>query len=246
MTSNNIIINDMIKPVYKDEDLIRIKSKIELLNKTLNHGIISTMINLFISWMVTLEVSNGVEKITVQNVLVEIKNRINELNKMFDEMSFGMEFIDDLEKRNNEKQKFRVKVYKLFDLGDLVQTVIRKCVTFSGSVNRLIPLITNYLNPYTIIMIDSLLLTDTDVEFEKKIYEYIIERCVSIEDPIKRKMEKIKILNNVLKQVMDEPIDMNYYVKNQIKLDEIPDKNKLKEFDMLGFIELTDIIHTKH
>lgn len=239
-------INDSVRTIVRDEDLIRIKSKIDLLNNTLNHGMISSLINLFISWMVTLDVSNGVEKITIQEILIEIKRRISELNKMFDEMSFGLESIDEIEKRDNEKNIFRVKVYKLFDLSDIVTTAIQKCVAFSGAINRLLPMITNYLKPYTIIMIDSLLLTDTDSEYKKKIYEYVIDRCSSIDDPIKRKMEKIKILNDVLKQVMDDPIDMTYYIKKQIKIDEMSDKNKLKEMDMNGFIELTDIIHKKH
>ena len=49
------------------------------------------------------------------------------------------------------------------------------------------------------------------------------------DDPIKRKMEKIRILNNLLKQVIDEPIDMSYYTKKQIKFEDNPDKNKIEQ-----------------
>jgi hypothetical protein len=241
---DNKIVQDLLRPIHKDEDLVRIKSKIEILNNMFKQGTISIIIRLFISWLVTLELSNGIEKITIQEILLEVKRRLEELNKMYDELAFGMDFYDDPKRREKEKKDFRERVYKLFDLGDLIKTVIGKCVSMGSQVNRLMPLIINYIHPYTILLIDSLLLTDTADEFEKKMGEYVTERVISIEDPIKRKLEKIRLLNNMLKQAVDEPIDMTYYTKKNIKPDQ-DDENKLKELSLTEFIELTEIVHKK-
>ena len=242
--NNNIMTNNIMTNNKNDDDMMRIKTKIDILNSAFKHGPISSLIKIFVSWMVTLEINNGSEKITIQEILLEIKNRIETLNILFSELSFGLETIEDLDKRKYEKYIFRNKIYKLFDLGDLVTTIIVKCVTFGNRINKILPTIISYLKPYTVILVDSLLLTDTFEEFQKKIDDYIIEWVGPIEDPVKRKMEKIKLLNNLLVMTVEEKIDLTYYSKNKINFDDL-DKNKLKDLDTAKFIELTEIVHKK-
>lgn len=195
---------------YKDADILRIKKKIEWFNNIFKHGTINMLINLLVSYLVTLEITNGIEKITIQDIYNIFKSRVDEMNKIFDELCFFVDTVNDIEKIQYEKNQFRIKLYKLFDLGDLINTLINKSVTMASRIKKVTnPLLDTQFKPLTITMIDTLFLTDTDVEFENKLYEYINERVESVDNHLKRKMIKIKLVHNILKKIIDEPIITN-------------------------------------
>lgn len=214
-----------------DDDLNRIKNQINYLNTMLTQGTISMFIKLFVSWMVTLEITNGIEKITIQEILTEVKNRINELNKNFDELCFTIttynEKISDetADKINVAKSDFRKKVYKLFDLYDIFHIMVEKCAT--TGTKHLMPYIKVYIDPLTITVVDSLLFTETDSDFENKLYLCVTERMATISDPSKRKIAKINILHNVLKMIINDDTK-NSGIKNNFEND-----------DMIGMVEIT-------
>lgn len=189
-----------------DEDIVRIKSKIVLLNNILKQGTVSMIISMIVSYIVTLEISNGSEKITIQEILAIVKDKINELNKLFDELTFS---VKDITHKHDlvliEKQKFRKSVYKLFDIKDLVNILVTKCVSLGGGLKRLLPLFnTTYIDYLTISLVDSVLFTETQLDFETKILEYIVDRTSSIADPVARKLTKINMLYNILNIVTNE------------------------------------------
>jgi hypothetical protein len=206
-----------LRYIMKDPDLLRIRNKIDLLKNILTQGTLSILIKLLVSWMVTLEITNGIENISIQEILKIFNERLEKLDQLYDELQFAVQLIREPDgqvdqdntsmlKLKEEKQNFRIKVYKLFDLNEILLLIIKKCVFFGTGINRVLPLLTNYFSKQTVLLIDTLLLTDTDIEFETKILEYIAERTETIEDPVDRKMKKIGILYNILDKVVSERI----------------------------------------
>lgn len=199
-------------PSECDEDLVRIKSKINLLINIFNVGTISILIKVLISYLVTLEINNGIEKITIQEILIELKHRIDKLNSKFDELCFTINNLPQNDNTNEmiviEKQKFRSYAYKLFDLCDILNILVKKCVTFGTGLHKILPMINKtYLEPLTFAMVNSLFFIETQDDFEKTLLLYINDRTDTISDPVKKKMTKITILNNLLNIIVAEPID---------------------------------------
>jgi hypothetical protein len=221
-----------------DQDLARIKAKIDLFKSVLNQGPIYYLIQLFVSWMVTLEISNGSEKITVQAILLEFKKRCEQLDSCYDEFQFvvnnlhdgknkeGANFDAIEEKIRVAKLDFRTKVYKLFDLNELLLLTIKKCVSLGSGINRVLPLLTDYFSKLTVQVVDSLLLTNSDVEFEDLMYTYFVERVESIKDPYLRKITKIKLINSMLQKAVLEKVE--------------EPKQKENNTDLCGMIELNE------
>jgi hypothetical protein len=218
----------------KDNDLLRIKSKINSIKKILNEGPISYLIHIFISWMVTLEITNGNEKITIQEILIEFKNRINTIDKLYDETEFVItNILNNLESLENSqeeirqekvnkqieavKKEFKQKLYQIFDINDIFSIIIKKCVKLGSSINRFLPYLNSIFKLLTIQIIDSIFLTNTDEDFEKILLDYINERFNTIEDESIRKFKKISILQSLLKQITSQKID-NYDIDSMIEL----------------------------
>lgn len=205
----------------KDYDIVRIKNKINLLKYTLNEGSLSYLINLFVSWMVSLEITNGIDKITIQEILKDFKSRINKLDNYIDELEYSVSKLleqkidleSEIEIKNINKTimtlkfNFRTQIYKLFDLNEILLKVIEKCVIIGSTIKRTLPYITNYFCKLTVQTIDSIFLTNNDDEFEILMLEYINERVEHIEDPLEKKMKKITILNNMLNKIISEKIN---------------------------------------
>jgi hypothetical protein len=236
--------------IKNDPDLIRIKFKIEILNNMFKQGVISIIINYFVNWMVAIEISNGIDKITIQEILLSLKDRINTLNKTFDELEYYINNLDKNdpkynEKCNTEKEAFKNKVYKLFDLSELLMNIVKKCVTFGFGLARIMPSVTLYIKQISNLLVDTILTTDSDEEFHRKVIEYINERASGIEDPIERKLNKIEMLNKLMKDVIDEPIDFTYYQKKNIDIKDINIRMKLKNMQLQPLIELTEKLHPK-
>jgi hypothetical protein len=194
----------------QDEDLIRIKNKLNWFNNIFKQGPINMLINVLVSYLVTLEITNGTEKITIQEIMTNFKARIEEMNKNFEELCFFADTVKDPEQITLQKNKFRLKLYKLFDLSDLLNILIKKSVTMASSLQKITaPLLDTIFKPLTANMIDTIFLTDTEEEFEKKIIDYLNERVDTIEPKLNKKLRKIKILHKILKQIVEEPIDDN-------------------------------------
>jgi hypothetical protein len=213
-----------------DEDLVRIKSKIDLLKNTLNQGPLSYLINIFVSLMVTMEVTNGIEKITIQEILTIFKTKIDNLDLLFDELQFSVKILLEKKEKNNnsndidkeittKKTEFRTKIYRLFDLNEILLTTIRKCVVLGAGINKILPLLTDYFSKLTVQTIDSILLTNTDIEFETMLWDYLLDRVDSIKDPFQKKMKKITILNNLMNRVVGEKIGNNKTENNIINIE---------------------------
>lgn len=193
-------MDQLIQPI-KDKDVLRIKNKIEILNNLFRQGAINIIINIFLSWT-TLEISNGVEKLSIQDIIMEFKQRLDELNKLFEEVCICIEMTDDARKIEKEKSVFREKVYKLFNLTDLFKVLVKKCI--GKGFNMLVPFLN--MDKLTVLMVDTILLVDTESEFESKIMEYLDERVSAIPDGVDRKMTKLKILQSLVEKVVKEKV----------------------------------------
>lgn len=211
--SSNII--DQNKKCFlntdEDNDIIRIKHGIQTLNNMFKQGTISILLKTMFSYMVTLEISNGQEKITIQEILKIIKDRIDKLNIIFDELCYTINQYnpdndDTITLIEKSKKDFRVQVYKIFDLTELLHLFVNKCLSL-GFGKSIFYTLDKYIHPYTMLLIDGILFTQTQPEFENLIYGYINERCNTIKDPAERKLTKIKILHNILSVVINEPLD---------------------------------------
>jgi hypothetical protein len=220
-------------PKIIDQEFVRIKNRIILLKKIISQGPISYLISIFVSWMVTLEINNGVEKITIQEILKEFKSRIEQLDKMFDEVNYmSSELLNKLNKEDCDETKIRQehdqlkktfinKTYKLFNLNDIFLVLIKKCVTFGSGINRILPYLTNCFEDLTKQTIDSILLTNSDEEFENLVLLYIEERVDSIVDPSEKKLKKLSILQSLLKKITPEKVKDNYDIDSMIELNNI-------------------------
>ena len=240
---------DKVPNEIKDPDLLRIKSKIYLLNNIFKQGTASMILNYFINWMVAVEITNGTDNITIQELFLEIKKRISTLNTIFDEHDFRISSLDSeledyKEKVENEKNILRDKIYKLFDLCELMENVVKKCVTFGVGLKRILPLMTGYIKPLNILLIDNILTTESNEEFDKKLLEFIADRATGISDPIERKIKKIDLLNRAMRQVIDEPVDYSYYSRNNIPLNDI--MLPQKSLPLEAFIELSERLCNKN
>jgi hypothetical protein len=211
--------------VKLDKDMLRIQSRINVINNIFKHGTVAIILKTVISFFVTLQISNGIESINIQEIMAILMIKIQDLNKKFTESCILLGSIDITQKETEsqiteEKEKFRIEIYKLFNLSDIFKLLIDKCVTFGHNINRLMygkffKTFDEFLHQKTVVLIDTILFTDTDFEFEKSIIELINERVESITNPAEKKLEKIAIAQNILESVANEHID-NVNIQNKI------------------------------
>lgn len=233
-----------------DEDIIRIKVKIREFTELLNTGYIGMIIKTVINWTVTLEISNGKDKLTIQDILKILNERINKLNEYFNELCYIISNFDKSHDNDKyeafvkeQKLEFRQKVYKLFDLEEIVNDIIINCVAFGSKINFIKRVLgERFFNEYTYTLVDSVLFTETQDEFETKIYQYINDRVVTIENTVDRKLAKISILNAIMSNVIKEKANVPTNVKNDliklsVDMKKIEDDNKVFHD---GMIELQD------
>lgn len=178
-----------------------IKRKIDNLTYLFKNGKFSLLINLFVSFMVTLEFSNGTEKMDIQFVMEEFMSRLNKLDSYYLEFAYSVDKSDKSEKFDCKQNKsdskddkkefdkefdiFRNKIYKLFDLEDILKLILTKCVVFGKNIP------TDYIRPYTKLLIDGLLFTDTEEEFDDKLIEYIADRKGNVKEYLKELIDKM-------------------------------------------------------
>ncbi len=184
----------------------RIKRRIDEIKNIFTTGIISIIIKTLISWMTTLEISNGREKVTIQDILREFEYRLNILDNSFKELEYITDQISKgyMEgKIDDEIMNFKTKIYKLFSLYDIVQTILNKCVTLGWIGNR-ITIIQKELDILTKETLDVLFGTETDDECIGRIYYSLEKHLDYISDKKERKIYKIKILTKILQLLTDE------------------------------------------
>lgn len=220
----------MSQHVDKDSDIVRIRYSITSLNNLFKQGSFSILIKLIVSFLVTLEINNGADKITIQEILEIIKDKISELNRIFDELCFTINKMEDQVKQEQdntflkstieiEKKKFRVKVYKLFDLREIFHTFINKCTSFSYGFHKLLRTLDESIDRMTVMLVDSILYTDTTDEFETTIYNYISERVSTIVDPAEKKLVQINIIQNVLDKVINDKTNKTFKSESIVSIE---------------------------
>lgn len=226
-----------------DEDLIRIKSKIDALNNLLKYGTSGLLVNLIVSYFVTLEITNSVEKLTIQDIHIILKQKINEINSHFEELWYIAKNTDDLSLIESEKCKFQTRAYQIFNLDEIFGVLISKCVTFGYGLNRLVHN-DNLLEVYTKSLVDSMLFVDTHDVFEQRLLMYVNERVDSVADPIKRKQTKLTILQNLMDRVnaSDIAIPVDKTKLDTPKLDsESTPKADIPKLEPLEYYTIIDI-----
>lgn len=158
--------------------LTRIQRRLEELNGLFKHGIVSTFISLFVTSLITLEISNGKQKTTIQDLLKLVKEKIDRLNLEFDKFYFVCEFeAPPLDVFYLKFYQFQCKIYKCLSLGDIATRLASHFVTLGKVVGHYGNLFV-LAESYTKMFVDGLLLMDTDAEFEQKIASMRKERAL--------------------------------------------------------------------
>jgi hypothetical protein len=174
-------------------DIDRIKKRINILT----NGSIISIINLALNSFVTLEISNGIEKITIQQILKDLLNRFKILNNFLDELII-----------NKDIDMFKKKVYKLFNLTDVIKFSISKYVSFGFLVNKILNMFSTSLDIISNKLVDDIFFLHTDQEYMDYIETLVDERFFNI-DKKDMLMEKIKFMSNILSKHVGIEIELN-------------------------------------
>jgi len=188
---NNFMINTEPE---NEMEINRIKKRIN----NLTTGALHKIINYAISSLVTLEISNGVEKITIQQIVKELQKRLLKLN----------EYLDELILNKNNITEFKNKIYKLFSLTDLLKIIISKCVSMNFAISRILNMFTKSIDIASNKLIDDIFFTHTDQEYSQYIESLIDERFDYLPEN-ELKYEKIKFLTDILSQYVGIEIELN-------------------------------------
>lgn len=186
----------------------RIKTRIKSINNVLNSGAISMIINFSLSWMVTLEINNGKEKITIKQIITELKNKLQKLNTLLDELVLTDE-INETEGIETSLKSFKQQVYKLFSITDVINLLVAKCVSFGYGINKIINMFSKKINIVSDRLIDDIFFMHKDTEYTDYIDSLIDERFEHLVDPIEKKILKINMLHDMLAKYADISLELN-------------------------------------
>lgn len=208
-----------------ENELDRIGARIEYYASYFKNN---RILNACVAWLVSFEISNGRgtstsganagtngvgNKITVQELYAMFQKRLEQLQYLFREVTFEIEMIQKSTIQISAKtaaiinafQMFKSSVYKLFSLYNMVSKALDHHVTFGSTIKRF-SIVENFFNEQTKLLVDSILLLDTDVEFKQRLDSYLTERfdhlCLTNGKRNSEKIRQAKI--QILQSLLDD------------------------------------------